>query len=79
MGTVDSGLELLMVKESKMINVFLRIGQDPKRNSLKDGSSLLTHTCIQAKSKAAHPQTPNTCINAHEASFVSLLCHAAAR
>lgn len=81
MGTADPGFLLfhtMMVKESKIINVFFGTGQDLKTNSLKGGSSLFTHTCTQAKLKSAHAQTPNTCINAHEASFVSLLCHAAA-
>lgn len=56
--------------------VFLNTGQDSQRNSLKDGDSLSTHTCAQAKS--THAQTSNTCINAHKAPFMSLLCHTAA-
>lgn len=58
--------------------VHLSTGQDSQRNSLKGGDSLSTHTSAQAKSKSAHAQTSNTCINAHEARFVSLLCHTAA-
>lgn len=80
--TVDPEIKLfhtMMIKESKIINVFLRIGQDLERNCLKHGSSLSTLTCTQVKSKSAHAQTPNTCINAHESSSVSLLCNTAAR